>query len=109
MPLLPLLLLPLLLFSCATQPQTTVVIRHEVSLEEIKKMCFRSTYGSKHHPFGCAYWKQDSGKCDIYVPAKSEYTKIKEIDSNAAKLDALSLELLILGHETKHCFDGAWH
>src|SRR3990172_1896332 len=77
---------------------TTSIIRHEVSLEEINKMCYRSPHGKEHSNVGCAYFPAGD-VCIIYVPKKSEYAEMRKSNPKIAKVDDLTLELYILGHE----------
>jgi hypothetical protein len=88
--------------------QTTTIVKHEVSLEEINKVCYRSPYGKEHSNVGCAYFPTGD-VCTIYVPKKSEYPEMRKKDPRFAKVPDLTIELFILGHETKHCFDKNWH
>lgn len=82
-----------------------MIRRHTVSLEEIQKMCHRT-----HNPFACAHWQGNI--CEIYLPRREDYKvireKVVELGRPVSSND-LVLELALLGHETKHCFDGAWH
>ena len=97
----------LLTVGCAAV-RTTTVVKHEVSLEEINKVCFRSPHGQRPNNFGCAYFSAGQ-PCTIYLPKKSEYAEMRRINPKIAHLDDLTIELYLLGHETKHCFDGHWH
>jgi len=98
------------LFGCASQPKSANIIRHQVTLEEIKEICYRSPHGILNNNIGCAYYtNSNGGTCNIYVPKQSEYDKLRSLSVSYSKANDISIELYILGHEVKHCFEGAWH
>ena len=118
-PLLPLLSLLgaagcITLPAAPTRTTTTTIIRHEVSLEEINKMCFRAPHGTTLAHIGCAFFNPATvgvgGICTIYVPAKNEYEQLVEkLRLKGKQVSIEAIELHILGHEVKHCFEGDWH
>lgn len=84
------------------QAEQVTIQRYYVTLSELKVLCRDTVY-----PIGCAV---PLGKnCTIYLPKKEEFAKIRAQHDKFSKAQDILLELFILGHETKHCFDGHWH
>lgn len=98
-----LLLVGMMLLAAGCASTSKVITRHQVSLEEIKKVCWRST----DHVSGCA--TVTTTECNIYVPTKAEYAKLRELYPKLKEVHDDVIEQFILGHETKHCFDGDFH
>jgi hypothetical protein len=85
----------LLLNACATMGNSVSVVWHKVTPAEAREICTRFVGPAAFGNFwrGCAVVK--SGTCTIYAPDFSLITQREQMAT--------------LGHELKHCFDGAWH
>jgi hypothetical protein len=78
------------------------ITRKTTTLEEIRTMCPHTK-----DAFGCA--RTEGANCIIYVPRREEYPAIRERFKMPPAITDNAIEINILGHEAKHCFDGAWH
>ena len=89
----------LALSACATTTPQSVSVRWvRVALEDVHNVCAKQ-HGAGAivlgHYRGCSTWNRDAGVCTIWAPDFPEQ-KQREL-------------MATLGHELKHCFDGAWH
>lgn len=96
----------LLVAGCAQQPNVSsdmLVIWHDnQSAEELQKTCgHRIAQGDASMPMGC--FVKDKGICHIYTMKQEDY-----ISPKTGKYNPLWWYAAI-GHELRHCRDGAFH
>lgn len=82
------ILLALLLSGCAIPVSQKVISVEYVSADQLKRLC-------PTNAVACAHWEKQGGRCWVYI--------LESVRENLHK------ELYVLGHETKHCFEGKWH
>jgi hypothetical protein len=98
-----LIILSISLAGCSAMPKTVNISWERKPLEQIGVQCV------SHSAYGCSSYDKENSWCRISTPTRVELAEIIAKDSKLKGMSPEGLEWLILGHETKHCFEGQFH